>query len=126
MHVIPSSAQAAYDQASLPCKLAAPRIAASLDDMPLSVLCDPDRGTLEAVEFCGLHASETSFVELEVSNGRFSNCQFLSCDWGSGRFPGHPRQRNLTTYGILSDSSILKISSFDRYCSSRYTLRACC
>ena len=72
MHVIPSSAQAAYDQASLPCKLAAPRIAASLDDMPLSVLCDPDRGTLEAVEFCGLHAAETSFVELEVSNGRFS------------------------------------------------------
>lgn len=66
MHVIPSSAQAAYDQASSPCKLAAPRIAASLDDMPLSVLCDPDRGTLEAVEFCGLHAAETSFVELEV------------------------------------------------------------
>ena len=65
MHVIPSSAQAAYDQASSPCKLAAPRIAASLDELPLSVLCDPDRGTLEAVEFCGLHATEASFVELE-------------------------------------------------------------
>ncbi|MBS5502347.1 MAG: pentapeptide repeat-containing protein, partial [Eggerthella sp.] len=81
MHVIPSSAQAAYDQASSPCKLTAPRIAASLDDMPLSALCDPDRGTLEAVEFCGLHATEASFVELEVSSGRFSNCQFLSCDF---------------------------------------------
>lgn len=80
MHVIPSSAQAAYDQASSPCKLTTPRIAVSLDDMPLSVLCDPDRGTLEAVELCGLHATETSFVELEVSSGRFSNCQFLSCD----------------------------------------------
>lgn len=66
MHVIPSSAQAAYDQASSPYKLAAPRIAASLDELPLSVLCDPDRGTLEAVEFCGLHAAETSFAELEV------------------------------------------------------------
>ena len=86
MHVIPSSAQAAYDQASSPCKLTAPRIAVSLDDMPLSVLCDTDRGTLEAVEFCGLHAAETSFVELEVSSGRFSNCQFLSCDFTGALF----------------------------------------
>ena len=86
MHVIPSSAQAAYDQASSPCKLAAPRIAASLDELPLSVLCDPDRGTLEAVEFCGLHIVETSFVELEVSSGRFSNRQFLSCDFTGALF----------------------------------------
>lgn len=86
MHVIPSSAQAAYDQASSPCKLAAPRIAASLDELPLSVLCDPDRGTLEAVEFCGLHAAETSFVELEVSSSCFSNCQFLSCDFTGALF----------------------------------------
>lgn len=86
MHVIPSSAQAAYDQASSPCKLTAPRIAVSLDDMPLSVLCDPDRGTLEAVEFCRLHIVETSFVELEVSSGRFSNCQFLSCDFTGALF----------------------------------------
>ena len=86
MHVIPSSAQAAYDQASSPCKLTAPRIAVSLDDMPLSVLCDPDRGTLEAAEFCGLHIVETSFVELEVSSGRFSNCQFLSCDFTGALF----------------------------------------
>ena len=81
MHVIPSSAQAAYDQASSSCKLAAPRIAASLDEMPLNVLRDPDRGTLEAVEFCGLHAVEANFAELEVSSGRFSNCQFPSCDF---------------------------------------------
>ena len=54
--------------------------------MPLSVLCDPDRGTLEAVEFCGLHIVETSFVELEVSSGRFSNCQFLSCDFTGALF----------------------------------------
>ena len=81
MHVIPSSAQAAYDQASSPCKLAAPRIAPSLDELPMNALCDPDRGTLEAVEFCGLHAAETSFVELEVSSSCFSNCQFLSCDF---------------------------------------------
>lgn len=86
MHVIPSSAQAAYDQASSPCKLAAPRIAASLDELPLSVLCDPDRGTLEAVEFCGLHAAETSFAELEVSSSHFSNCQFLSCDFTGALF----------------------------------------
>ena len=86
MHVIPSSAQAAYDQASSPCKLAAPRIAASLDELPLSVLCDPDRGTLEAVEFCGLHAAETSFAELEVSSGHFSNCQILSCDFTGALF----------------------------------------
>lgn len=78
MRVIPSSAQTAYDQASSPCKLAAPRIAASLDELPLSVLCDSDRGTLEAVEFCGFHAAETSFAEFEVSSGRFSNCQFFS------------------------------------------------
>ena len=64
MHVIPSSAQAAYDQASSPCKLTAPRIAASLDDMLLSVLCDPDRGTLEAVEFCGLHAQKRASSSL--------------------------------------------------------------
>lgn len=81
MHVIPSSAQAAYDQASSPCKLAAPRIAASLDELPLSVLRDPNRGTLEAVEFCGLYIAETSFAELEVFSGRFSNCQLLSCDF---------------------------------------------
>lgn len=86
MHVIPSSAQAAYDQASSPCKLVAPRIAASLDELPLSVLCDPDRGTLEAVEFCGLHAAETSFAELEVSSSHFSNCQFLSCDFTGALF----------------------------------------
>lgn len=86
MHVIPSSAQAAYDQASSPCKLAAPRIAASLDELPLSVLCDPNRGTLEAVELCGVHAAETSFVELEVSSSRFSNCQFLSCDFTGALF----------------------------------------
>ena len=74
MHVFPSSAQAAYDKASSSCKLAAPRIAASLDELPLSVLCDPDRGTLEAVELRGLHAAEAEFVELEVSGGRISNC----------------------------------------------------
>lgn len=67
-------------------KLAAPRIAASLDELPLSVLCDPDRGTLEAVEFCGLHAAETSFAELEVSSSHFSNCQFLSCDFTGALF----------------------------------------
>lgn len=86
MHVIPSSAQAAYNQASSSCKLAAPRIAASLDELPLSVLCDPSRGTLEVVEFCGLHAAETSFAELEVSSGRFSNCQFFSCDFTGALF----------------------------------------
>lgn len=86
MHVIPSSAQAAYDQASSPCKLAAPRIAASLDELPLSVLCDPNRGTLEAVEFCGVHAAGTSFAELEVSSSRISNCQFLSCDFTGALF----------------------------------------
>lgn len=81
MHVIPSSAQADYNQASSSCKLTAPRIAASLDETPLNILCDSDRGTLEDVEFCGLYAAETSFAELEVSSGRFSNCQFLSCDF---------------------------------------------
>lgn len=86
MHIIPSSAQAAYDQASSPCKLAAPHIASSLDELPLSILCDPNRRTLEAVEFCGLHAAEMSFDELEVSSGRFSNCQFLSCDFTGALF----------------------------------------
>ena len=81
MHVIPSSAQVAYDQASSPCKLAAPRIAASLDELPLSALLDPDRGTLEAVEIRKLHAVEADFTELKVSSSRFSNCQFLSCDF---------------------------------------------
>lgn len=86
MHVIPSSAQAAYDQASSLCKLAVPRIAASLDELPLSVLCDPNRGTLEAVEFCRVHAAGTSFAELEVSSSRISNCQFLSCDFTGALF----------------------------------------
>ena len=89
MHVIPSSAQAAYDQASSPCKLAAPRIAASLDELPLSVLCDPDRGTLEAVEFCGLHATEASFVELEVcdfTGALFVDIAFEGCDFSNSIF----------------------------------------
>ena len=71
MHVIPSSAQAAYDQASSPCKLAAPRIAASLDELPLSVLCDPDRGTLEAVEFCGLLCFMPSAASLRPERSTF-------------------------------------------------------
>lgn len=86
MHVVPSSAQAAYNKASSSCKPVAPRIATSLDETPLSVLCDSDRGTLEAVEFCGRHAAETDFAELEVSGGRFSNCQFFSCDFTGALF----------------------------------------
>ena len=86
MHVFPSSAQAAYDKASSSCKLTAPRIVTSLDMLPLSVLCDPDRGTLEAVELRGLHAAEVEFVELEVSGGRISNCQFLACDFSNSVF----------------------------------------
>ena len=86
MHVFPSSAQAAYDKASSSCKLAAPRIVTSLDKLPLSVLCDPDRETLEAVELRGLHTAEAEFVELEVSGGRISNCQFLDCDFTGALF----------------------------------------
>lgn len=86
MHVFPSSAQAAYDKASSSYKLAAPRIVTSLDELPLNVLCDPDRGTLEAVELRGLHAAEAEFVELEVSGGRISNCQFLDCDFTGALF----------------------------------------
>lgn len=86
MHVIPSSVQAAYDKTSSSCKLTAPHIAASLDELPLSALCDPDRGMLEAVEFCELYAAETSFAELEVSSGRFSNCQFFNCDFTGALF----------------------------------------
>lgn len=86
MHVFPSSAQAAYDKASSSYKLAAPRIVTSLDELPLNVLCDPDRGTLEAVELRGLHAAEAEFVELEVSGGHISNCQFLDCDFTGALF----------------------------------------
>lgn len=108
MHVISSSAQAAYDQASSPCKLAAPRIAASLDELPLSVLCDPDRGTLEAVEFCGVHAAETSFAELEVSSGHFSNCQFFSCDFTGALFV------DITFEGCDFSNSIFDSAAFTR------------
>lgn len=81
MHVIPGLAQTAYEQASSPRKLTAPRIANPLDEAPLRALQDPDRGTLEGVEFRALHAAEADFAELEVSGGRFSNCQFLGCDF---------------------------------------------
>lgn len=114
MHVFPSSAQAAYDKASSSCKLAAPRIVTSLDEMPLNVLCDPDRGTLEAVELRGLHAAEVEFVELEVSGGRFSKCQFLDCDFTGALFTD-----------IAFDSCDFSNSIFDSAAFTRCTFSDC-
>lgn len=80
MTIIPSLVQAAYDRAFASCKIIEPRIPASLDGLPLGVLEDPDRGTLEAIEARALHAMQVGIAELEVVGARFLDCALQECD----------------------------------------------
>ena len=114
MAVIPSSAQAAYDRASAPRKLAAPRIAASLDALPLTTLEDPDRGPLEAVEARGLNATGADFTELEVSGSRFSNCLFQACSFTGALF-----------VDIAFEGCDFSNSTFDSAAFTRCTFKDC-
>ena len=114
MAVIPSSAQAAYDRASAPRKLAAPRIAASLDALPLATLEDPDRGALEAVEARGLNATGADFTELEVSGGRFSDCLFQGCSFTGALF-----------VDIAFEGCDFSNSTFDSAAFTRCTFKDC-